>query len=680
MRTRRCAIAALALGAALFGFLDAEALGADFPQLHNLEVSGGEESWHPSNDFDLRWFNSGLNPSAVVAAHYRIRTHWGDVLIDDTRLAGRTDSIFDLQVPNGPGEYIAEVWTEDADGNQGPSAQVKLRFDDERPQSAVPLPGSGWINRTEIPFALHIGHPGDPLPVSGIRGYAVSLDPVPSSQPCASDRLCTDAETDLHGGIDDDSLPIFDLPEGISYVHAVAVSGSGTRSAETGHATLRVDKTDPVTVLSGAPAGWTSQPVVLTATASDSLSGMQANGGGAAPFTAIRIDGAAAAISTDGSVTTAVTGEGVHSVAYYARDLAGNVDDGVGPDRPPSTAIVRIDRTAPAVAFANSQNREDPEAIEATVSDPLSGPDPEHGRIEVRRMGSGKPFEALPTAVDSDTLRAHWDSESYPPGSYEFRATGFDAAGNHTTTPRRANGTNMVLSNPLKIQTTLRAGFGDKVPRSGCRRRHCRRDANQGTGEKVIPYGSGVLYRGRLGTMRGDSLDDMAVRVVESFPAGTSQPNRVTTVRTDGDGAFAVNLLPGPSRRVTATFQGTKTLTGAQAGAVQLGVRGAVRMSASSSVATVGGRPIVFSGRVETNGVAVPTDGISVQLQFHLPNVRWTAFRTIQTDARGRFHYAYRFSDDDSRGVHFKFRAFVPTQNEWPYEPSGSRPIAVLGR
>ena len=65
------------------------------------------------------------------------------------------------------------------------------------------------------------------------------------------------------------------------------------RSAETGHAMLRVDKTDPVTALGGAPGGWTNQPVVLTATATDALSGMQPAGGGPEPFTAIRVDGGA---------------------------------------------------------------------------------------------------------------------------------------------------------------------------------------------------------------------------------------------------------------------------------------------------------------------------------------------------------------------------------------------------
>ena len=51
----------------------------------------------------------------------------------------------------------------------------------------------------------------------------------------------------------------------------------------------------------------------------------------------------------------------------------------------------------------------------------------------------------------------------------------------------------------------------------------------------------------------------------------------------------------------------------------------------------------------------------------------------MQTDARGRFRYAYRFSDDDSRGVRFQFRAYAPAQSDWPYEPGSSRPVAVLG-
>ncbi len=530
------------------------------------------------------------------------------------------------------------------------------------PRPPSPLPDSGWINRTEVPFALHIGHPANPLPVSGIKGYAVAIDRQPTTEPCASPTLCTEAETDLQGGIGNDSFPVFDLPEGVSYAHAVAVSESGMRSAQAGHAMLRVDKTDPVTSLIGAPGGWTNQPVILTANAADALSGMQPGGEGAEPFTALRIDDNAPVISVGDSATAAIAVEGTHNVAYYARDLAGNVNDGEGADMDPLSATVRIDRTPPAVAFADAQDPADPEQIVAHISDPLSGPNAARGQIEIRRLGSGGRFDSLPTEVAAGVLRARWDSESYPDGEYELRAVGFDAAGNSTAASLRGNGTTMTLRNPLKAPTELPAAFGGV---------HLRKRAR---------YGGGALYKGRLSAARGASVADLPVKIVERFPAGASQPERITTVRTDGGGAFAINLLPGPSRQVTAIFDGTRNLHSAKASTSRLAVRGSVRMRTSSRVARVGGRAIVFRGRVGAVGAGIPSGGKSVQLQFHLRGVPWTEFRTVQTDRHGRFRYAYRFTDNDSRGIRFRFRAFAPPQGGWPYGPAASRPIAVMGR
>ena len=112
-----------------------------------------------------------------------------------------------------------------------------------------------------------------PRPLSGIRGYAVSIDRAAGGSPCAGRHTCEEAETDLRGGESDDSIAIADLPEGASYAHAVAVSGSGMRSTLVGTTVLRVDRTDPVTRLSGAPSGWSSGPVTLTARAGDAGSG-----------------------------------------------------------------------------------------------------------------------------------------------------------------------------------------------------------------------------------------------------------------------------------------------------------------------------------------------------------------------------------------------------------------------
>jgi hypothetical protein len=580
---------------------------------------------------------------------------------------GRTeDGIGPLVVPPVPSSYTAEVWFEDASGAEGPPATVSLRFDNTRPAPIEPEAPPAWIGRSSFPLRVSLGHPAGPLPISGIRGYAVAIDADPDGAPCAAPDRCAVAETTLHGGIDDDELRIGALAEGSSHLHAVAVSGSGMKSASVGQALLRVDLTDPVTRLSGAPAGWTNRPVALVADSSDAGSGMTPAGDGPASFTAIRVDGGTPTIAPGAAARATLIEEGVHRVAYYARDAAGNADDGAVvngiANRPPRATVVRIDRTPPAIAFANSQDPRDPELLRASIGDALSAPDPSRGWIGVRAAGSGERFAPLPALpAGKGELRARWDSDSYPAGRYEFRATGFDAAGNSATTSRRANGAPMVLSNPLKASTLLVGSFAD------------------GRLRRTVPNGRGVVFRGRLTTGIRSPLASMPVRVVEHFAAGAHPATRVSTVTTGANGAYALRLMPGPSREVRATFAGNHGLGRSSSATLNLAVRGAVRLHASSATAKVGGVPLVFRGAISPPE-AIPPGGLPVQLQFRLEGTEWSEFRTVQTDRRGRFRYAYRFSDDDSRGARFQFRAYVPTHEDWPYEPAGSKPVLVTGR
>jgi len=694
----RLAGVALVIPAALALLPVAAAEAAPLPPT-DLRVDGGTDSWHPSNRFRLDWENpppQGGQP--IAAVHYRVRYPSGAPVGGEIRIDWPTDAISNLGVPNIPGAYDAEVWLEDAAGSQGSPATAKLRFDNVRPDDVAPLPVSDWIARTGFPHAIRIEHIDGEPPLSGIRGYAISIDSEPNSSPCASASLCADAETDLHGGAADDSLPVTGLPEGTSYVHVVAVSGSGRRSATPGHSVLHVDTTDPVTALAGVPGGWTSQPVTLTATAADGGSGMSGplHGG---PFTAIQVDNGTPTAGAGAFVSTTVIAGGIHRIAYYARDAAGNVNDGSTANgvtnNPPSIAVVQIDRDAPVVAFSNSQVPGDPELVRVRLSDSLSGPDLSRGWIGVRRAGSGDRFAPLPSEAvrialpPGEGLQARWDSDAYPPGRYEFWAIGYDRAGNATTTVNRSDGKRMVLPNPIKIPTTMRAGFLSRArPQPRCVRRgaprRCSRppvaERSRQRKRRLVAFGRGAMFSGRLIAGVNAPLQGVAVRIVERFAVGARTPERVSTVKTNARGAFSIRLQPGPSRQVTARFGGTRALAGSSAPPAQLGVRSAARLRASSGVATVGGRPIVFHGRVAASNNATSLGGKSVQLQFRVSGVPWSEFRTVQTDGRGRFRYAYRFRDDDSRGAHFQFRAYVPEQRDWPYEPAGSRPVMVRGR
>jgi hypothetical protein len=632
------------------------------PPPADLGVDGGQETWRASRTFRIHWSIPAANP-AVVAVHYRVRDPAGATVVGPVRLPWAARDVDGIQVPPLPGAYTAEVWLEDWGGQLSGPASAVLRFDDERPGATTATAGSAWLGRTGFPLPLRLERPAR-VPLSGIRGYAVSLSADPNRPPCAAPLRCSATETDLSGGVEDIAFVVADLPEGTTYLRAVAVSGSGVASADPGPIALRVDKTAPATALRGVPAGWTDRPVELTATAVDGGSGMLPAAGGVEPFTAISVDGGRPIAAPGASATTTVAAEGVHRVAHYARDLAGNVDDGAAgngvPNPPPPTALVRIDRTPPSVSFADAQGPDAPETIRARVEDSLSGPDPARGWIGVRRRGSGDPFAALPAGpAPPGELRAHWDSEAYPDGEYEFRAIASDRAGNAAATTRRANGSEMVLANPVKERTSLSLEL-----------------AGGSASERALPFGRAVPLRG---TLRSGSrpLASKRVEVVERYGEGAP---RVTTVETGADGGFALRLAAGPSREVSAAFAGGETLTRAAAAPLRLRVRAEVRMKTSASVARVGGPPLLFAGRVSAAPGALPAEGKAVELQFRLPGLPWTEFRTIQTDRRGRFRYRYRFSDDDSRGVRFLFRAYAPAQGGWPYEPSGSRPVAVRGR
>jgi hypothetical protein len=626
-------------------------------RITNLQVEGGEANWHVRNAFRLNWDQVPGPPAYPRAVIYRLYDPEGDPLGPPIRDTERVLSVERLTVPPISGAYAVDVWLEDAEGRAGPAAHATLRFDDAAPPPPMPLAPDRWLSSYET-ATLQVGHPQGPLPLSGVRGYAVSLDGGTGSPPCAA-QTCSEAEIDLAGGIADDTLALGTLPEGNTVAKVVAVSGAGVPSP-VASATFKVDANAPQLSLQGLPGAWSNGPVQLTALATDLLSGMAADGP-SGPFTAIAVDDSLPVRAQGDRASTWVLGSGVHAVSGFARDAAGNGAEGWPGASSPATAVVRIDEESPRVAFAATQDPAEPERIEALVSDPLSGPSPARGSIGLRPAGTSIRFQQLPTQISGDRLVARWDSDAYPPGGYEFRATGYDVAGNSAIGDERRGGGRMVLVNPLKTPVDLEAGFG------------------RGAAARTVRFGRGVRFGGRLTSPSGASLGDLEVEVTESFAAGSRPASRTTVVRTAPDGSFSAWLPPGPNRGVTATFAGTRTLARAAGHSVHLGVLSSVRFRASAATAEVGGVPVVFSGRIARTG-GERVKGLPVELQFRYPGAGWSEFRTVEADARGSFRYAYRFSDDDSRGVRFQFRAHVKSREGWPYEPGTSRPVLVTGR
>jgi hypothetical protein len=681
---------AILVGCSLLGPF--RALGFD-PQLlepREVRVAGGADSWHPDPEFEVSWTRTILGTASEpkpAATVYLVRNAAGNVVIPAGGQRWVGDFLTQLPVPPVPGRYTAEIWLEASTGEQGPHVTAPLLFDGARPGPPhVTIPASWFGGDTEPRIA--VTGPDGPTPISGLRGYAVSVDREGPSSPCALGDRCADPEIDLPAGPTPGTVPLGSLPEGANTVRVATVSGSGIRSATNTVVEVRVDLTAPSLELAGAPGGWVAGPVRLTARARDVLSGMAA-AGPAGPRTAIAVDERAAVVALGDSATTTVSGDGVHRVAYWARDAAGNSSAGDDRTPDPATALVRIDESPPQVLFARAQDPGERERIEALVSDSLSGPSGERGAIAVRQVGSGAAFKPLPTTDATGRLSAVWDSDSFPPGSYEFRATGYDQVGNSASSTQRTDGARMILPNPLKQPAELEFGYGGRrllwrrCTTTGAGRR-CRRQPIEDFAERPtarsVHYGHTTPVAGRLLSAGGAPLAGMPVEVVETFDRGSLATTRTTAVRTDLEGRFATRLAAGPSRRVEAVFAGDRVHSRAAGPLLKLAVLAAVRMRASAATARIGGRPVVFSGRVEGAGAKLPAGGRQVELRFRVPGMPWSEFRTVQTDPHGRFRYAYAFTDDDSRGVRFQFRAVAPAEEGWPYEAAASRPVLVTGR
>ncbi len=683
-----------ALGLAVLGVDSkadaASAVGANVVGLAPLE---GYDSWTATNQFQIGWelteAHHGTKPAGYA---YRFLDPAGQPLGPEYRSPEVGDRDVTVSIPRMPGQeavpagrYGFELWLESGQLDS-PHAFTTVLFDDTRPGPAKILVTDDWV-RAGNSVELRVESPDGPQPPSGIRGYAMQLDHGSGSGPCGGRDRCQPEDLDLAGEAGGTFL-LGPLAEQVNFARVVAVSGTGMASSVSREIQLRVDGTPPRVGLEGLPGGWSNGPVPIIAKAVDQLSGM-APGGSPGALTAIAVDGSVATVAPGDAAATVVRGEGTHDVGAYARDAVGNLSEGGSVSDPPRSARVRIDESPPWVTFAASQDPAEPERIVAVVTDSLSGPDPERGSIAVRPATSGQPFEPIPTGVAAGRLTAVWDSDSYPPGSYEFRATAYDLAGNRISTGLRDGGNGMALSNPLKTPTAVAFGFGGRqLVWHRCRRSggelRCRRQLigpfERRPDARSVGYGRGVPVGGRLTDTAGRPLASLAVQVTEVFDAGSAPSERQTTVVTDAGGVFLAHLPPGPSRRIEVGFGGTRTLTRSGGRELRLGVRAAVRLRSSTAAAAIGGAPVLFGGVVAHDDARIPATGLPVELQFRLPGTGWSEFRTVQTGPDGRFRYPYAFSDDDSRGVRFQFRARLAAQTGWPFEAGVSRPIAVTGR
>ena len=314
--------------------------------------------------------------------------------------------------------------------------------------------------------------------------------------------------------------------------------------------------------------------------------------------------------------------------------------------------VIAVDNAAPELAFANTLDPEEPELIRASIADRHSGV--ASASIAYRPLDGGT-WKELPTTRSGGDLRALVDSSAEPPGRYLFRVSGADVAGNAAASTARADGSQMVLTFPLRTATQLDASI-------------------EGDPAAVVDYGRTPTLEGALRAADGRPLAGQSVDVVETFAPGSTLQPIARTATTDGRGRISLPLSRGPSRTVHVAYAGTRRYLPAATAQLGLTVRATARLAVLKRRVRAGRRAL-FHGSVGAYGANL-TGGKLVELQVKGGGIR--RFRTVRqafrTDPRGKWSLRHGFDRFYERPTRFRFRLKVSREGGWPYlSPAVSR-------
>lgn len=493
---------------------------------------------------------------------------------------------------------------------------------------------------------------------------------IPGGVALSDDRACDFTQPipcpNGPGGINVDTTK---LSDGTQPLQVVAFDAADNPSPAAG-VTVRVDNTPPgaVPVSLEGPDGWRS-------TNSFAASWQNPDEGDRAPIVAAnwRICQAGTRCTTgnqqgqgvDRLTGLSVPGPGQWQLTMWRTDAAGNSQ----PANASPPVALRYDPDPPTLAF-QSLPADDPTRVSVTVTEKVSGV--AGGQIEISQEGSGS-WQTLPTQLNATDLVAHIDDAQLPAGRYDLRAQASDLAGNVGV----ASGPQGVTL-PLRIQSAMQAGavrtttVRKRVGRKG-KRRSVRRRVTVLRPSARVHYGGHVMIAGLLSNREGQPLAGQPVQVIA---AGANGDQILATLQTDGKGRYSYRAAGSASRTLGFVYAGTATIL-----PVERQVRLVVPAAGTFHVSrkrVVNGGSVTFSGRVRS--LPLPAIGKLVEIQARQPTGEWTPFRTVRTDARGRWHIRYRFRFTRCT-TGYRLRADMPEETGYAFAEghSSGRTVTVTG-
>jgi hypothetical protein len=188
----------------------------------------------------------------------------------------------------------------------------------------------------------------------------------------------------------------------------------------------------------------------------------------------------------------------------------------------------------------------------------------------------------------------------------------------------------------------------------------------------VISYGKPVTVRGVL---HCGTVPIRNARVVIATVAGPASAAIDTSVQTALDGSFAYRVPTGPDRTLEFSYIAYSDDPGPSAtatAAIRIRPRIKLRIGPhrSSNGHTIRWRGTIAGGPYPPGGVTLD---VEVQEGRH-----WRVFDQVVANAKGRFHYRYRFHATTERTT-YTFRVTLPDTGSqgYPYAPGASNRVNV---
>jgi hypothetical protein len=186
-------------------------------------------------------------------------------------------------------------------------------------------------------------------------------------------------------------------------------------------------------------------------------------------------------------------------------------------------------------------------------------------------------------------------------------------------------------------------------------------------------YGARERVSGTLTTTAGQPITDASLNVYATPDYQGAHTQSLGSVQTGTTGAWTLTL-PTNISSATLSFSYRSHVNDtvpAATATLTLRVHAGIKLRIAPRVTSVGGT-IHFSGTL--HGTPIPSGGKQLVLEASSGG-EWIEFRTITTNAKGRYHASYRFKFPGP--VTYRFRVVSPHEADFPFLNGISNRVAV---